>query len=69
VPGERLHVVPAELLEQPRRALDVREEKGDGPGGELAHAHHDATGSLAAFRAQAPVAVLEVLEDVRQQLE
>jgi hypothetical protein len=35
--GERLRVGVAELVHQPRRALDVGEEEGDGAGRELAH--------------------------------
>ena len=36
--GERLRVLRlAELVQQPRRALDVGEEEGDGAGRELAH--------------------------------
>ena len=34
--GERLRVaLGAELVQQPRRALDVGEEEGDGAGGEV----------------------------------
>ena len=37
--GEHLRVpVAAQLLEQPGRALDVREQEGDGPARELVHA-------------------------------
>jgi hypothetical protein len=35
--GERLHIAGPELLEQPRRALDVSEEQGDGSDGKLGH--------------------------------
>jgi hypothetical protein len=35
--SQEVGVVVAELVEQPRRALDVREQEGDGPGRELAH--------------------------------
>jgi hypothetical protein len=34
---ELLVAIAAELLEEPRGPLDVREQKRDGPGGELAH--------------------------------
>jgi hypothetical protein len=36
--GEDVRVPLPELVEQPRRALDVREEEGDGPGRQLGHA-------------------------------
>ncbi len=35
--GEQLGVPVAQLVKQPRRALDVREEKGDGAGRQLLH--------------------------------
>ena len=35
--GERLGIAIAQLVEQPRRPLDVREEEGHGPGGQLGH--------------------------------
>src|SRR5207244_3750585 len=35
--GQSARVVVAELLEQTCRSLDVREEEGDRPGGQLAH--------------------------------
>ena len=38
--GEEIGVVRPVLLEEPRRALDVREEKGDGAGGKLRTAMH-----------------------------
>jgi hypothetical protein len=42
--GERFGItLRAELVQEPRRALDVREEEGDGSGGEIAsHHRHDA---------------------------
>ena len=39
MPGERLGVAVAELLEQPRRAFDVREEECDGAARQIAHDH------------------------------
>jgi hypothetical protein len=35
--AERVRVGVAELVQQPRRPLDVREQERDGPGGQLAH--------------------------------
>jgi hypothetical protein len=35
--GQRIRVGIAELVQQPRRALDVGKEEGDGAGRELAH--------------------------------
>ena len=35
---QRIRVLFAELLEQARRARDIGEEEGDGPGRQLAHA-------------------------------
>jgi hypothetical protein len=39
VRGEEIGVAVAVLLEEPRRALDVGEEEGDGAGGKIAPAH------------------------------
>jgi hypothetical protein len=41
--GQHLCIRVAELVEQPRRALDVGEEEGDRPGRELTHNRNDAT--------------------------
>ena len=35
--GEHLGVLVAQFVQQARRALDVREQEGDGAGGELGH--------------------------------
>ena len=40
---EHLAVALAQLLEQPRRPLDVREEEGDGADRQLGHSSRDGT--------------------------